>query len=139
MPATEEAQKETPVEKLERRRAETTGRAPSGKATAKRPQDHKPKAQKPDTDGYVSVEYEGEKIRVEGGLDPAGDFELMDAIGQVEKGTMYGLGDLIRSITHPEDYPSLLDACRSARGKVDTQTLAGFIPVALEAGGLGNS
>lgn len=130
---------ETPAEKLERKRNEGTERAGSpGKAAAKRPQDHKPKKAKPDANGFVPVEYQGATIRVEGGLDPAEDFELMDAIGQVEKGTTYGLGDLVRSIVHTEDYPKLLDACRNTRGKVSTPDLANFIPVALEAGGLGN-
>ena len=124
---------ETPTEKLERRKAE------SARAAAKQPQDHKPKKAKPDTDGFVPVEYEGSTIRVQADLDPATDFELLDAIGKLEEGAASGLGNLVRMITAPGDYPVLMNACRNARGKVDPETLAGFIPVALEAGGLGNS
>lgn len=128
------ATEETPAEKLERRKAESA-RA----ASPKKPQDHKPKKAAPDTEGFVPVEYEGATIRVQADLDPATDFELLDAIGKLEEGAASGLGNLVRMITAPGDFPVLMNACRNTRGKVDPETLAGFIPVALEAGGLGNS
>lgn len=125
---------ETPTEKLERRKAES-----ARDASPKKPQDHKTKKASPDTEGFVPVEYEGATIRVQADLDPATDFELLDAIGKLEEGAASGLGNLVRMITAPGDFPVLMNACRNTRGKVDPETLAGFIPVALEAGGLGNS
>lgn len=127
---------ETPAEKLERKQSENTGRAPKA---GKRPMDHKKPKPKPDTEGYVPVEFHGAVIRVEANLDPAEDFELMDALGAIELGTTYGLGEFLRRIVHTADYRALLDAVRGENGKVAIEDLAVFIPEALEAAGVGNS
>lgn len=124
---------DTPEAKLERRKAEST-RAKS----PKKPQDHKPKTPKPDADGGVTVEYKGAEIRVDANIDPAHDFELLDALGQLQTEDAFTLGKVIRMVVLPGEFPKLLEACRGENGKIEPEDVAGFLPLALEAGGLGN-
>lgn len=125
----------TPAEKLAARQAKPTGRPASKNSAkaAKRPQDHKKPAPKPDKDGYVYVDYRGVRVAVRADLDPAEDFELMDRIGALEDGRTSGLGNLLRYMVRATDMDKLQDACRGEDGRVSPTLMVEFVEPALEA------
>ena len=79
---------ETPAEKLERKSRQETGRAPAGspkdRAGAKRPQDYRKPAPKPDKDGMLNVTVDDVTVTVD--TNGMRDWRFVEASGAVEAG-----------------------------------------------------
>lgn len=134
---------ETPAEKLERKRQESTGRAPGPSRATKppaQPQDHKKPKPKPGKDGLIPVEVEGVTVKV----DPAGakDWRFIEASGAVDAGEgqpadLYQMVALM--IPDREDRRKLSQHVADEDGHVDAEKFFDVYRQALEGADLGNS
>lgn len=100
----------------------------------KRPEDHKPKVEKPKaekTEGGWKVSHKGATVTVP--EDAFDDFELMDDLGQVEKGNAVRLPSLLKRLVGDDGYLVVMDALRDKRGKVPLEAGAEFVGEVLGA------
>jgi len=135
---------ETPAEKLERKSRQDTGRAPAGspkdRAAAKRPQDHRKPAPKPDKDGMVTVEVDGVTVKVD--TNGIRDWRFVEASGAVEAGAA-GPAEIFQvvALVIPDraDRARIADHVKDETGFVDVQRFFEFYQQIVQEAGAKNS
>ncbi|WP_423445744.1 hypothetical protein AABM36_08310 [Kocuria sp. KSNUG] len=135
---------ETPAEKLERKSREETGRAPAGspkdRAGAKRPQDRKKPAPKPNKDGMLDVELDGVKVTVD--TNGMRDWRFIESSGAVEAGAggpaeIYQVVALV--IPDRNDRARISEHVKDDTGFVDVQRFFEFYQRLVQEAGAKNS